>query len=429
MLRLPLVLLAVLPLACEQPNATGLLPGGLDGSADRPDAAAPTADAAPDSGVDSGGITTPPRDGPPPPDAASPADGPPAPADAPPPPECTATQLSCTADGTTVLTCSPQGRWVMGPSCGDDVCSAGICVCRRDRCDEGTIHSAAGWVEAVAAGGRSLFYAVNGTSARIQRLDLASREDETIQSGDTGYVRYALDTHQGNLIWCSDIRVSTDRGGQLVYGTSQLESGFCEQVKRVDDLIYYKGERLYRKRLDDSPREVVSDELMSRFELAGSHLYFVGSTDDDDKSFIKRFPLSNPSQVETLVDAVETIFKELIVDGTHVYVVADDRLLRVPLAGVRNPEVFWREPNANPWAMVQTPTHLYWSATAVSNSVCLEAQVWRRAKSGGPAEVVSAVTGHCAGPLVLLDNHIYAAVALLSGLAPLGPTQLRRIRL
>jgi hypothetical protein len=430
MRRLPLVLMGLLPLACVQPQTTGSRTDPSEAGADRPDAAAPTPDAAPDTGVDSGGITTPPsRDSaPPPPDAAPPVDRPPPPPDAM-LPECTASQLSCTADGTAVLTCSPQGRWVMGTSCGDqNVCSAGVCVCKRDRCDEGTIHTIDGWAEALAGGGRSLFYAVNGTRAVIRRFDLGSEQVETLRYGDSGYVRYALDAPQGNLIWCSDIRQGADRTGALIYGTTQLESGFCEQVQRADQLVYYKGDRLYRKPLDDSPRESVTDQAMSRFEVAGGHVYFIGN-DDDDQGFLKRIPLANLSRVETLVEEADNLFNRLLVDSTHVYVLADEEVLRVPLTAGTQPEVIWSQVGATPWSIVQTPSHIYWSAMTLSSDLCVEAQVWRRAKSGGTAESVSAVTGHCAGEMVLLDNHIYAAVYLLSGIAAVGPTQIRSIRL
>ncbi len=418
--------------ACAQPNAHGNRPQLPDGAAG-PDVAA----------RDGGGVAGPPEAGTPPadaaaldggrpnpgtPDAAAPdasaADGPPDAA----PERCTPQELGCSTDGKAIRMCDEQGRWVEGVTCGpQSACSAGRCLCGPGACEVTPILGTPGVVEALAGAGRSLFLTVNGTSASIRRLDLDSRAEQVLQTGAGLFTRFSIDADpMGNLAWCSEEFGGNGRSGQVVFGAQVIDTGPCTQVRKLGDRVFYNGQQLYRRALDGSAAEVVTPEVVTTFEIAGEHLYFFINRNAEAE--LKRFPLADAGRVESLLRRPDGIFRQIAVDGTHAYLVAEDGIVRLPVAGGA-PEMYWRDAGPEVWALALTETHVYWSTSRFDGSTCAETQVWRQPKIGSGAVVLSTVGGHCAGHLFVLGPHIYTGIAASQGSSSSGPTQVLRIRL
>jgi hypothetical protein len=408
--------------ACVQLNRTGQAP---DAS---PDSAAPTPDAT--------AADLPPA---PPPDA--PASDRPPPVDSAPSPdaqeatptECTPRAIGCSSDNRSVRTCNDQGRWTVTATCAaQTTCSAGVCLCSPEVCDEGTFRQIAAMpgrlVGDVAGGGGSLFVGMDGTPSSIRRIDLQSRMETVVTMGGPDFSAYALDADaMGNLIWCSDVHTSMSQTGDLFYGATRLATGSCTEVRRRDNLVYYKGDFLYRIGLDGSSRQMITSDAMERFEIAGDSLYFV-SGKVGEGSFLKRLSLADASKVDTLVSRPDAYFRALMVDPAQVYVLTEDEILRIAQEAGAQPESFWQNAIAQVWAMAQTDSHLYWSTTTASPAGgCSQAEVWRKPKAGGTATVISMVQGHCAGDLVVVGQYLYTAL----GVTPPGaaPTEVLRIRL
>jgi hypothetical protein len=417
--RFTIVALLVLP-ACVQPNLTGTrgLDGGdaagLDGPADVPGDL--PADLPADIGVEAAA-----------PDMAPAADRPPPPDG--PAAECTPRALGCSADGRSTRTCSDQGQWMVNGTCAaQTTCSGGICLCAPEVCDEGAIHQLGrtpGFVGDLAGGGNALTIAINGPQSSIRRFVLPSGPETVVHMGGPELALYALDIDpMGNLLWCSDVHTTTYQTGELVYGTTQLDTGSCTHVRRRDNTVYYRSDALYRKGLDGSPRQMVTREPMDIFELAGDFVYFIGR--DGQDSFLERALLSDPTRVDTLARRSDWVLHRLLVDATHAYVMAEDGILRFAQTAGAQMETFWHDAAAQPWAMAQTDSHVYWSTSTISGSNCTQAQVWRKPKQGGPEAVLSTVPGRCAGELVVLGQFLYAIVGGTPGATA---TDLLRIRL
>jgi hypothetical protein len=393
-------------MACAQPNAKGLRDRLADGGA--PDGG-PLPDVPADTlAVDKGGMTGPPDAPAPLPDVAAPVDAPGP--DTAPPPECTLGQVDCSAEGRP-RTCSEQGSWTLGAACpAQTACSAGQCLCPAG-CDLGPVSGVQmpGLVEDLTAGGRFLFLAISGPNAGIRRVNLDGGEEADVERGQAGvFTRYGLQADtMGTLLWCSDAMAVGGRTGQLVYGTMELETGWCIQVRRREGLVYYLGPQLLRKPLDSSPPEVVSSESMVRFELTRDHVYFVGGNPGRD-AFLKRLPLADPGATEPILNRDDLNLLALLADGSHVYLTAAEKILRVPQAAGATAEVFWEGAGTDPFGLAQTDSHVYWSTTTSSNSGCTEARVWRRPKSGGTALPLTTRQGVCASRLVVHDGYLYA---------------------
>jgi hypothetical protein len=408
-----LICAAALVAGCVQPNTT---PHRKDASGDGPalplDGPTDVTEggerpAGPDSGAPDGAA----------PDTFSPADA-----------ECTPQTTSCSADGRSVRTCDGQGRWTAPSSCAAQTeCSGGVCLCSPGACDQGSIHQVAGITlpGALAAGGGALFVGVDGAPSSIRRFDLQSTKESVVHMGTTDFTLYALDADAvGNLIWCSDVHTTAYRTGELVNGAMPLDTGPCTHVRRRDDLVYYASDALYRRALAGDTRQMVTREPMSSFELAGDALYFVGQVGQE--SYLKRLSLADPTKVETVVSRSDAVLQRLVVDARHAYVTADSGILRAAQGG-GPAETFWQDPTDQVWGLAQTETHLYWSTTTPGSTGCASARVWRKPKAGGPEAVLSTVTGHCAGEVVVLGPYLYTVV----GVTPPGsaPAELLRIKL
>jgi hypothetical protein len=394
-----------------------------------------TPDAAPDSAAaipDAAAADLSPA---PPPDAPADLDVAPIP-DAPIPDatmaECTPRAMDCSTDGRSVRTCSDQGRWTVTTTCpAQKACSGGLCLCAPDVCDEGSIHTIAAMpgrlVHDLAGGGGSLFVGIDGPQSSIRKIDLQSTMETVVQMGDASLSLYALDADaMGNLLWCSEVHVGNVQTGDLFYGPTRLETGSCTEVRRRENVVYYKGDFLFRKGLDGSSRQMVTDQAMERFEIAGDTLFFL-SGKLGEGSALKRLSLSAPDKVDTMVSRPNAFFRELMVDSSQVYVMTEDEILRVSQATGGQPESFWQSSAAQVWAMAQTDSHVYWSTTTVVGGDCSQAQVWRKPKSGGTATFISTVPGRCAGDLVVVGQYLYTAPG---GTVPgAAPTEVRRIGL
>jgi hypothetical protein len=421
------VLAACTLLACVQPNAHGTGPR-LDGAADAP---AP-GDGAPDTwaidaatAADRGGVAAPPDAAPPPPDTAGADQGPDLL-----PTECTPRENGCTADGRAIRVCDDQGRWTVGTTCGaQTACSAGLCLCTPESCDEGTIHEAPGLVEAIAGSGTTLFLGLSGPRSSIRSFDVEAETAATVHMGGSDFTRYALDADaMGSLVWCSEVGSAPASTGQLGFGATLLDTpAGCVHVRKIGDVVYYRADDLYRRSTGGSPPQTVSSAPMTRFEIAGEHLYLIGAAGEE--AVLKRFALAEPAKVETLLRRPDGTFRRLAVDGAHAYVVADDRLLRVPLAGNAAPEDVWVDEGPEVWGLALSDSHVYWSTTTPDlTGGCLRAQVWRRPKAGGTRVAVSTVQGRCAGELFILAGRLYTAVFQPSLLFS-GPSEVLRLRL
>lgn len=397
--------------ACPQPNMIGVVPDGGAGS----DASDPRADAAPDGA----------RDLSPPADAGGDTSA--APADA--APECTPKALGCSDDGRSTRVCTDQGRWMVAATCAaSSVCSAGLCLCSGSCADIDPVVqlSTAGFVDDLVGGGSVLHLAVNGPQASIRRVDIPGKKEMVVAS-EPGIALFALDSDaMGTLTWCNDVLVGASHTGRVVSGAQQLETAACTHVRRHDGAVYFKGDLLYRKTLDAAPRQTVTTEPMQLFEIAGNYLYFTAKPNQD--VVLKRLSLAEPTKVETLAVHKNTTVPQLMLDASHVYLVSEGKILRVPQAANAQPEVFWEDPAADAWAMAQTDSHVYWSTTAAAGATeCGEAQVFRRAKAGGTATPLSRTPGHCGGQLVRLGEQIYTTVWVSP--PSVVPTKILRIRL
>jgi hypothetical protein len=409
-------------IACVQPNERGTRPPADAAAEAAPDSRDPGPDAAPDAGVDR---PAPGDTSVPPPDVM--------------PTECTPRATGCSADGRSVRTCSDQGRWMDTATCAARrSCSGGLCLCAAEVCDEGPLFQTEtpGVVGDMTGGGRFLFLAVNGPQSSIRRFDVLTPAETVVWKGRPEFTVYALDSDPlGNLSWCSAVHGASDTG-QLMYGDGQLlDTGACSHVRRRDGLVYYQSDALHRRPADPAALgDTLTRTAMEKFEIAGDHVYFIGHTDKE--AFLGRLPLADPTRVETLARRPDSLFLDMLVDATHVYVVADGQIFRIPQAGGAQLEMFWQEAGSEAWAMAQTDAHLYWSTTTPSPAGgCSEARVWRRPKMGesaggstsGPAEVLSKVQGFCAGDLVRLDDHLYTAIFVNPPGA--APTRVLRIGL
>lgn len=431
--------------ACVTPNERGtrpVVPG--DAATDGRDAGGSGPEVGPDgprdvpSPADAGDTSTPPpadaRDTstPPPPDArdtsAPPVDGP--------APECTPREVGCTANNDAPRVCNDQSKWVTMAACpAQTTCNGGACVCPGNCADPTPVAQTqigGGVADDLAGGGRSVFLGINGPRAGIRRFDTQNGMEMSVTSAMGSEVgTFALDSDSmGNLIWCSDLTTpgSPTRTGRLVYGTLTLDTGPCTHVRRHNNFVYFKSDVVYRKTLDaGSNRSEVSREAMTIFEIAGDSLYFVGEA--NQAAFLKRFPLADASKVETITTRPNSSFRHLLPDATHVYLISEGVILRARQTPNAQAEVFWEEMGPEAWAMAQTDTHLYWSATTSSGaSDCSEAQVLRRAKSGGGMAVALArAPGYCAGELVRIENNIYTSVWLPP--PSTTPARILRIRL
>jgi hypothetical protein len=377
-----------------------------------------------DAGVDAGpgpdasGDLTAPSDTAPAPDVPS--------------PECTPQAVGCSADGKSIRTCSAEGRWMITSTCAaPNTCSAGVCLCSGPCLDETLFETqTAGILDDLAGGGPYLYLAVNGPQSTIRRFDVPNKKETVLKQSEPDLTLFALDSDaMGNLLWCSDNLKGGIHTGQLVYGTQVLDPGPCTYVRRQDNLVYFKSDFLYRKTLSASAaREPVTTEPMTRFEISGAQLYFVAGVGQD--AVLKRLPLADPMKVETLLEQKDTDFISLMPDATHVYLISEGKILRVPIMANAQPQTFWQDAQAQAWALAQTDTHVYWSASIPlggSSEACSEAQVLRQPKAGGPVTVLSRSPGYCAGDLLRLDDKLYAVVRVGS----VGPasTRILRIRL
>jgi hypothetical protein len=421
------VLAAFTLLACVQPNAYGTRPR-LDGAADVPvglDGSPDTAALDVATAVDRGAVAAPPDAAPPAPDTAGADQRPDLPAT-----ECTPRESGCTADGKATRVCDDQGRWIMGTACGaQTVCSAGLCLCTPETCDEGTIHEVPGLVEAIAGSRTTLYLGLSGPGSSIRSFDVEAETAATVHMGGSDFTRYALDADaMGGLVWCSDPGPAAASPGQLSFGATVLDTpAGCVHVRKIGDAVYYRADALYRRSTGGSPPQTVSSEPMTKFEIAGDHLYLIGAAGEE--AVLKRFALAEPAQVETLLRRPDGIFRRLAVDGAHAYVVADDRLLRVPLAGNAAPEDVWVDDGPEVWGLALSESHVYWSTTTPDlTGGCLRAQVWRRPKAGGTRVAISTVQGRCAGELFILAGRLYTAIFQPSLLFS-GPSQVLRMRL
>ena len=421
--RVVLMSLVALPLlACEGLNQLGLR-GSLDaeaggesdsgGADDRPMSASP----------DAGGV-----------DADRAGD---APAESPDamPTECRPLAISCSTDGRAIRTCSEQGRWTNTANCGvQQECSGGVCVCAAGSpgaCDGAPIHQIApitATVVDMAIGNQSLFLAIIGTQSSIRRIDLGNPVETPVHTGGTDVSLYALADADptGQPIWCSEIGMAPTRTGELWYGDTRLESSRCRHVRRRDGQVYFLGEALYRRELDaGSSRELVSTQPMAKFEIAGDYLYFIGDLGSD--AFLKRLSLADFTQVDTIVTRPDEGFRRLMADSSHVYLLGQGSIFRAPQAATGQLEPFWEDPGLVSWAMAQTDSHLYWSTTTpAAAESCSEAQVWRRAKSGGMAKSIFKVVGRCANELVRLGDHLYTVTwGFPPGMSPISVWRIR----
>jgi hypothetical protein len=311
----------------------------------------------------------------------------------------------------------------------ETACSAGVCLC-PGACADAPIAEAQtpGLVEDLVGGGGLLFLGVNGSQASIRRFDVATKMETVVKSASGQVATFALDADAtGNLLWCSDVISGATHTGQLVYDGQQIDTGPCTHVRRHDGFAYFKGDVLYRKPLDPSAiRETVSREAMQTFEIAGDHLYFVGELADE--AFLKRLSLVDPTKVETITRRPNATFFRLLPDESHVYLISDGQILRVPQAAGADAESFWQETGPEAWALAQTDTHVYWSTnTAPSTDGCSETQVLRRAKAGGPVVTLTSTPGYCAGQLVRIGDVLYAVV--WAGRSATAPTRILRMRL
>jgi hypothetical protein len=414
-----LALGALAPSACLQLREDALSVDGddasVDGGANRGDTGqAPTPDVAKDMAPPTGDTATPP------PDVT--------------PTECTPHEVSCTADERSVRTCNDQGRWMVTSTCSaDTACSAGVCLCARACADEpGLTTQAPGFVDDFVGGGNLLYLAVNGPQASIRRFDLSTKKETVVKNGEPDVTVFGLDSDvMGNLIWCSDISTGSGTGtthtGQLVYGTQRLESGPCAHVRRRDNFVYFMGDLLYRKTLDASaPRQTVTTEPMDTFEIAGDHLYFVDELAQE--AVLKRLSLADPTKVDIILRRPDAKFLRVMPDASHVYLVSDGQILRVPQAANAQAEVFWQDSGPDAWALAQTNSHVYWTTTTASGSAaCSETQVLRRPKAGGPVTVLSRTTGYCAGQLARIGDLLYTPAWVSP--PSTTPTKILRIRL
>jgi hypothetical protein len=316
-------------------------------------------------------------------------------------------------------------------------CSAGLCLCSGQACNEGVIHrinATAGPVVDMTAGGQSLFLAITGLQASsILRVSApaSSSPTETVVKMGTRDAHFAVDADPtGDLVWCSEVGTGASKTGELAYGNRTLDTGRCDQVRRRDQAIYFHGESLYRLTLEmGSSPQFVSGESMTRFEVAGDSLYFVGDLPTDPPgTFLKRLSLMRPTQVDTVATLTDDSFFRLLVDRSHVYLMAEGKILRVPQGATAQPEILWQDPALETAAMAQTESHIYWSTSRFVGDTtnCAAAGVWRRAKSGGDAQVIADVRSRCAGDLVVLGDRLYLAVFTFS---PFAGSELVRVRL
>jgi hypothetical protein len=408
-MRFAAMLAILAPAACARLST--------DGTLYKPDASTDDSRAAtPDAAADTS--TTPPRDAPadlpPPADTAAPADT---------MPECTPQAIGCATDNQ-VRTCSAQGKWMVGQTCGTGtVCSAGLCLCSMGSCDEGVIHSVAQSQPAghdLSPGRQGLFLAINGLQPSIRRITFGSPVTDSPVDSNQELSVYALDSNAtGNLIWCRQTGGNMPTDGELRQegSTGPLDPVPCSHVRQVGSIIYYKtATGLNRRPIGGSSAEPVTGEPMTRFDVAGDFLYFVGESDPGGSgpSFLKRLSLSNATRVDPIATR-DGGFLGLLVDGSHVFAWTETEILRVPRAGDPQPEMLHREPVAGHdiWAVAQTDSHIYWS-TSISEpgnkGACAEARVSRLPKSGAaPAVVISQAPRRCAGDLVVVGDRVYAA--------------------
>jgi hypothetical protein len=410
----PILLAVLATLACVQFQEHG----GLS----LQDGAVPMTDASPDTRPGPSPDAAP-RDVAAPPDGA--ADLPAPPADA---GECTPQAVSCTPDGKAPRTCDATGHWVAGTACaGTTACSAGVCLCALDCVsDPGLSAQASGFVEDLVGGGPALHLAVNGPTASVHRFEIATGKASTVKTGDPDFTLFRLDGDPtGTLITCSATFKGGGQSGQLTWGTQRLDGGPCTWARRRDDAVYFKSDNLYRKSMGSAARQMVTTEPMDTFEIEGNYLYFAFK-DTKDVGSLKRLSLTDPTKVEMLLQEASTRYVELMPDAKHIYVIADGEILRVS-AGGGAPETFWKATGLHAAAMVQTDTHVYWSAAPqLGGMVCTgETQILRQAKAGGQPTVLSRNSNYCAGDLVRLGNQIYTAIWN----DPLGATSIKILRI
>jgi hypothetical protein len=314
------------------------------------------------------------------------------------------------------------------PCAAPSACNAGVCLCPENCAEDPLFETQTpATTGELVGGGRFLYLAVNGPQASIRRFDLQTRIESVVESAGLEVATFALDSDSmGNLLWCSDVLSDTGRTGQLVYGTQVAESGPCTDVRRRNNFIYYKGGALFRKTFDPtSSRERISTEPMDTFEIAGDHLYFVDPLAQE--AVLKRLPLADPAAVETITRRSGTSFLRLLPDSAHVYLIADGQILKVAQTPGAQAETFWQEAGPEAWAMAQTDTHLYWSATTAAGATdCSEAQILRRPKAGGPVTALARYPGFCAGQVVRIGGVLYAAIWQPP---PAASTRILRIRL
>jgi hypothetical protein len=412
---LRLALLAVALVGCVQPNRHGAV------DAASPDARAPDT-GAPDAPTPDGAAV---RDTAAALDATSPDVAPPDTTAA----ECTPRAIGCGADGRSVRTCSDEGRWMVTSTCGaGTTCSGGLCLCAPETCNQGPIHQVTGvtgLVHDLAGGGGALFLAADGPQSSIRRLDLQTRAETVVHMGGAEFTNYALDVDAtGDLVWCSQV-VGPPASGELVHGSTTLDQGACTHVRRHGGFLYYRAnDALYRSALDGKDRQLLTSELMDIFEVAGDQVYFAGEAGGE--SVLGRVSLADGRfPVETVVHRPGAPFTRVMSDAAHVYVLSADEIFRVAQVQSAPAETFWRAGAAEPWAMAQTDSHVYWTTTTAGAAGCSQAQVWRQAKAGGPPTVMATLQGRCGGELVVLGSDLYALVWT----GPSGAVDVLRIRL
>jgi hypothetical protein len=392
----------VLPLACVQAKTHG---GGArqlveDGSVEPADAADGAADAAP-----------PPADHPILPDTAEAA----AARDA---SELDAAPDAASAEVAPIDLAAADDAGACDPACGPgSTCSDGVCVCAPGSCNEGMFFTDPAGVGFMAASSNALLYPSNG---EIKKVDLASGQVSSLygrKQGALGVGAVAVDARD-TVYWCRDTRGDgLGRPYDLMKNEQLVEAGFCGPgLLRVTDTdVYFSdGNNVYRRRLDRAGREtLVKGPSINSMAVGGNHLYYSALIPGGFLR-IRQVNLADGTQ-STLLDAGELLSQLLLIaiDERHVYI-AGDGVRRVPLAG--GPvERLVAPDNRALEGIAPTKAHVYWSSEDPNGC---ETRLYRRPKSGDPAELLATLPNRCNTNFVLQGSHIYLQTSNETGTGP-----------